>query len=191
MQKFPHGTNPTIMDQDLTRYLNDHLAGSSGALLLIQELADNHGATEAREFFLQLKEKVEADRSLLSDLLERIGQNPSALLQVAGGIAARIAGIKLMWEQVEPGKLGLFEALEMLALGVQGKRLLWVALREISVWFPEWNGIDFAELERQAILQRDDIEYCRIQAAKEILADAQRRSGNPDEADKTPQPTAP
>jgi hypothetical protein len=171
------------MDQDLNRYLNDHLAGSSGALLLIQELAESHGATDAREFFLQLKEKVEADRSLLADLLERIGQNPSSLLQVAGGIAARIAGIKLMWEQVEPGKLGLFEALEMLALGVQGKRLLWVALREISVWFPEWNGIDFEELERQAIQQRDDIEFWRIQAAMDILADMERRIAKPHHAD--------
>ena len=123
-------TFQNTMDQDLTRYLNDHLAGSSGAILLIQELAESHGSTEARGFFLDLMEKVEADRSLLADLLGRIGRNPSTLLQVAGGIAARIAGIKLMWEQVEPGKLGLFEALEMLALGVQGKRLLWVAIRQ-------------------------------------------------------------
>jgi hypothetical protein len=165
------------MDQELTRYLNDHLAGSSGALLLIQELADSHGAPDAREFFLHLKQKVEADRSLLEDLLERIGQNPSTLLQVAGGIAARIAGIKLMWEQVEPGKLGLFEALEMLALGVQGKRLLWVVLKEIAGWYPEWNGIDFTELEQQAIHQRDDIEFWRIQAAKDILVDVDRRIG--------------
>ncbi|MES2658006.1 MAG: hypothetical protein V4689_05280 [Verrucomicrobiota bacterium] len=165
------------MDQELTRYLNDHLAGSSGALLLIQELADHHDAPEARGFFLDLKEKVEADRSLLKELLERIGQSPSTLLQVAGGVAARIGGIKLMWEQIEPGKLGLFEALEMLALGVQGKRLLWVALGEITSWFPEWRDIDFAELELQAIQQRDDIELWRIEAALDILADVERRSG--------------
>lgn len=163
------------MDQELTRYLNDHLAGSSGALLLIQKLADNHDAPEARKYFLRLKEQVEADRSLLEELLERIGQKSSALLKMAGGIAARVGGIKLMWEQIEPGKLGLFEALEMLALGVQGKRLLWLALSEIAPMFPEWNGIAFAELELQAIQQRDNIEFWRIRAAMGILADADRR----------------
>lgn len=179
------------MDQDLTRYLNDHLAGSAGALLLIQKIADSHGVPEARKFFLDLKEKVEADRSLLEDLLDRIGRNPSALAEMAGGIAARIAGIKLMWEKVEPGKLGLFEALEMLALGVQGKRLLWVALTDNAAWFPEWKGIDFSKKERQAIQQRDDIEFWRIQAAKEILADVERRLGKPDKADQTPQLSTP
>ena len=165
------------MDHDIARYLNDHLAGSSGALLLIQELADSHEALEAREFFLQLKGKVEADRSFLEDLLKRIRRNPSAILKVAGKIAARIGGIKLMWEQIEPGQLGLFEGLEMLALGVHGKRLLWVSLREIVVWFPEWNGIDFAELEQQATQQRDSIEFWRLRAARDILADEERRAG--------------
>jgi hypothetical protein len=163
------------MDHSLTRYLNDHLAGSSGVILVVQILADSHDAFEAREFFNHLKEKVEADRAILEDLLERIGQNPSAFLQVVGGIAARIGDIKLIWEQVEPGKLGLFEALEMLALGVQGKLLLWVALSEIAPWFPEWNGIEFAELELQAIQQRDGIESWRLQVARDILVDVQRR----------------
>lgn len=162
------------MDKNLTRYLNDHLAGSSGALWLIQRLAESHHAPEAREFFLHLREKVEADRSLLEDLLARIGQKPSGFLKMAGGIIARLTSIKLRWEGIAPGKHGLLEALEMLALGVQGKRLLWVALEDIAVRFPEWNGIDFAEKERQAVQQRDAIEFWRIDAAKNSLCEAER-----------------
>lgn len=167
------------MDKNLTRYLNNHLAGSSVALLLIQELADSHDVPEARDFLLHLKKKVEADRALLEDLLQRIGKRPSALLKIAGEISARIVGFKLKWEQIKPGKLGLFEALEILAVGVQGKRLLWVALREIAAGFPEWNGIDFEELERQAIQQRDKIEFWRMQASRDILADGKRRTTGP------------
>jgi hypothetical protein len=114
---------------------------------------------------------------MLEDLFERIGQDPSALIKMAGGITARITSIKLMWEQIEPGKLGLFEALEMLALGVEGKRLLWGALREIAAWFPEWEGIDFDQLDLRAIQQRDGIEFWRIRAAKNILVDEERRTG--------------
>lgn len=166
------------MDHDITRYLNDHLAGSSGALLLIQKLVESHDEPDAREFFRDLRTKVEADRFLLEDLLERIGKEPSAFHKMAGGIASRFVGIKLMREQVEPGKLGLFEALEMLALGVQGKRLLWVALMEVADWFPEWEEIDFVELELQAIQQRDYIEFWRIQAALSILVVDERRHGS-------------
>ena len=166
-----------MKDKDLTRYLNDHLAGSSTALLLIQELADNHDADGARDSFLHLKEAVEADRSRLEDLFQRIGQDPSAVIQMAGSIAAKFTSIKLMWEQIEPGKLGLFEALELLALGVEGKRLLWGALREIAAWFPEWEGIDFDELDQRAIQQRSDIEFWRMRAARDIMADVDRRAG--------------
>lgn len=166
------------MDQELARYLHDHLAGSSGALLLIQELADNHEVPEARAFFSDLKRKVEADRALLEDLLEKIGKDRGTFFKVAGDVAARVGGIKLLWEGVEPGKLGMFEALEMLELGVQGKRLLWLALQEITAWFPEWQEYDFAGLELEAIEQRDGIEVWRIEASRDVLADAERRAGS-------------
>ncbi|RYD24318.1 MAG: hypothetical protein EOP88_00730 [Verrucomicrobiaceae bacterium] len=166
------------MDHELARYLHDHLAGSSGGLLLIQELAEKHDVPEAREFFVDLKGKVEADRDLLEDLLCRIGKDRGTFFKVVGDVAARVGGIKLLWEKVEPGKLGMFEALEMLAIGVQGKRLMWLALQEIAIWVPEWQGFDFASLELEAIRQRDGIEAWRIEAARDILADAERRTGS-------------
>lgn len=153
------------MDNELSRYLNDHLAGSSGALLLIQEIADKHDDPCAKAFFTDLKERVLEDRRLLEDILQRIDQAPSGFLKVAGGIAARVGGIKLMWEKVEPGRLGMFEALEMLALGVQGKRLLWIVMDLISQGYPEWESIDFRALELQAIEQRDGVEEWRQDAA--------------------------
>ncbi|RYD47362.1 MAG: hypothetical protein EOP85_05615, partial [Verrucomicrobiaceae bacterium] len=78
------------MDQELARYLHDHLAGSSGALLLLQELADNHDVPEAQEFFRDLKLKVESDRALLEELLNRIGKDRGTFFKVAGDVAARV-----------------------------------------------------------------------------------------------------
>jgi hypothetical protein len=105
------------MDKELERYLNDHLAGSSAALILIQEIADKSDDPDAKSFFRELKEEVEADRMLLGELQKSIGKEPSAVLKAAGNIAARVGGLKLMWEGIKPGSLGMFEALEMLALG--------------------------------------------------------------------------
>ena len=167
-----------IMDHSLSRYLNDHLAGSSGALLLIQEICDKHDIPEAVEFFRDLKIKVSEDRLLLEELLKKVDQEPSLMMKAAGGVAARVGGLKLMWEKVEPGQLGMFEALEMLAIGIQGKRMLWMVLHEISTWFPEWDGVDFRSLELEAIEQRDGVDAWRIEAAADALVSPERKIGH-------------
>jgi len=164
------------MDQELERYLNDHLAGSSGALLLIDEIAEKSDNPDAERFFRELKEKVQEDRTLLGKLQKAINKEPSTVLKAAGSIAARVGGLKLMWEGIKPGSLGMFEALEMLALGVQGKRLLWLVMQEIQPLFPEWSNYDFADLELEAIRQRDGVEAWRIEAAKESLISEERRA---------------
>lgn len=164
------------MEQQLERYLNDHLAGSAGAIVMIQNFVDTLEDPEARAFFSKLKASVESDRELLRRLLDTAGLKPSALLNATGDLTARVGFLKLMWEGFEPGKLGLFEGLEMLALGVQGKRLLWLALQEISAWYPEWNDVDFKKLEMEAITQRDGVEFWRIEAARDVLPSIERRA---------------
>ena len=117
-----------------------------------------------------MKEEVQGDCDLLEEMLRAAGMKSSTVLKVAGGVTARVGLLKLMWEGLEPGRLGMFEALEMLALGVQGKRLLWLAMQEIAPGYPEWNEYDFFDLERRAIEQRDGIEEWRIEAALVSLA---------------------
>jgi hypothetical protein len=163
------------MSQELERYLNDHLAGSSGALLLIGHLIETAETAEARDFFGNLRDEVAADQKLLEQLLESAAMKTSATLKIAGEVTGRVGLLKLMWEGFQPGELGRFEALEMLAIGIQGKRLLWLALAEISPWFPEWREFNFAALELQAISQRDEVEKWRIKAAVEALPDVERR----------------
>lgn len=165
------------MDQNLLRYLNDHLAGSSGAIGLIQNLASSAELSEEARYFRSLEKKVEADRGLLKELIGRLGESSSSLLETAGSITGAAGRLKLIWEGMEPGGLGRFEALEVLSLGIQGKRLLWLAMAEIAGNIPEWNGINFADLELDAIDQRDSVEARRIEAAAEALLDIERRSG--------------
>ena len=70
---------------------------------------------------------------------------------------------------MEVGELGMFQALEMLALGIQGKQLLWVVLNEIASQSPEWSNTNFAELGLEAIAQRDEIEIRRLEHGREAL----------------------
>ncbi|MEK7951784.1 hypothetical protein [Luteolibacter soli] len=162
------------MDHELQRYLNDHLAGSAGAVKLIDDLASRQEDPGEAEFFRALREKVEADRVQLRELLDRAGLEESTALQVAGKLTAGVSQLKLKWEGMEPGELGMLEALEMLALGIQGKRMLWVMLGELAPAFPEWEGVRFADLELEAIRQRDAVEERRVRCGRDSLVDAGR-----------------
>lgn len=164
------------MDDALLRYLNDHLAGSAGAIGLIQKLASSAEDPADAGFFRQLEQKVEADRDLLNDLIARLGENSSSMLQVAGTITGAAGRLKLKWEGMDPGQLGRFEAIEMLALGIQGKRMLWRMLKEIAPFVAEWENIDFTLLEMEAIDQRDAVENLRLEGGNDALLDPKRRA---------------
>jgi hypothetical protein len=164
------------MDDSLLRYLNDHLAGSTGAIGLIEKLATTAEDAGEASFFRELQQAVESDRDLLKDLIARLGEHSSTVLQAAGSITGAASRLKLNWEGMEPGRLGRFEAMEVLALGIQGKRLLWFILEELAPFVPEWKDIDFAELELQAIEQRDAVESLRLEAGTDVLLDPTRRA---------------
>lgn len=158
----------------MEHYLNDHLAGATGAISLIGDVADRQEESAERLFYLDLKDQVSSDRDLLKELIRRAGMEEKILTWIAGDISARVGKLKLMWDGLEPAKLGQFEALEMLALGIQGKRLLWTVLGEVAPLYPEWEGIDFAALARDAKTQRDAVEQRRIRSGCETLPAPER-----------------
>jgi hypothetical protein len=164
------------MDSDIARYLNDHLAGSSSALLLIRELGERHHEPAARAFFSDLHNQCSKDREVIHGLLSSLGEETDKVTEIAAGAATRTGGLKLLWEKIETGRLGMFEALEILAIGVQGKKLLWAVCHELSPVYPEWNQYDFAGLEMEAILQRDGVEKWRKRAAADMLLQEERMS---------------
>jgi hypothetical protein len=153
------------------RYLNDHLAGSCGALRLLDDLAGRQGDPSGREFFLALKGRIEADQKLLRELLAQAGMEESGMLQAAGSLTASAGRVKLLWEGFEPGKLGMFEALEMLALGIQGKRLLWRVLADVGSGVAGWEHVRFVDLEQDAVRQRDAVEERRMAEGRACLLD--------------------
>ncbi|MCW1886031.1 hypothetical protein OKA04_14935 [Luteolibacter flavescens] len=163
------------MDEKLNRYLNEHLGGSAGAVGLIRSLTSSARDAEEAAFFNDLEHKVEKDRAILKDLISRLGESSSSLLEVAGSITGAASRLKLNWDGMEPGCLGRFEGMEVLALGIQGKRLLWVMMAELAPFISEWGGVDFAGLELEAIAQRDAVEKRRVEAGVDALLEVARR----------------
>jgi hypothetical protein len=167
------------MKDETLRYLNDHLAGSAGALHLVDQIAQGMPAGTDTRFFEDLKRSIGQDRRILERLIELLGAESSSASKVMGAIAGRIGWLKLAWEGLKPGKLGMFEALELLALGIHGKHLLWKALISVQDRFPHWDDLNFESLNRDAVRQRDAVEEFRLQAAARSLGPADEEHLNP------------
>jgi hypothetical protein len=143
----------------LTTYLDDHLAGARAALALIDRLEpDPRDGLD----LVSLHRDVEDDREVLVALLESLGEGPNRLKQAAGWIGEMLSRPKLADDEA----LGRLEALELLSLGILGKRELWRALAAIREEDPRLAGISFDRLDARAVDQYERVERARLAWAR-------------------------
>jgi hypothetical protein len=137
-------------ENQVSIYLNDHLAGANAGVELARRVAPGEVAQE-----------IEEDRAVLLEVMQRlsVGRDP---VRVALGWGTE----KML--RLKPG--GRFEDLEALSLGVEGKLALWTALQQALGDDPRLRGIEFEPLMARARSQRRRIEQQRLDAVAEALA---------------------
>ena len=155
--------------KELDSYLNDHLAGSVGALELIAHWAKLCRGKALGEFFTDLEAEISADQDTLRDLMRCLGVEESKMRQAGAWTAEKLGLARFAIAGVEPGGLGLVLALEGLIMGIAGKKLLWRALGAANL--PKAEAFDFKELQRRAEEQIGRTEAERIRAARRAFAD--------------------
>ena len=148
----------------LEKYLNEHLAGSSAAIRLLETLS--HGNPSYQSACRTLKHGITRNRRTLEGLLDQAGFKRSLMMECAARLMSEIALLRFRMNGLNAGQLGLLEALEALELGVQGQLILWRGLRNRSGAVKEWEGTDFAALENSAAEQRATVEALRLEAVK-------------------------
>ena len=158
------------MSDNLTTYLNDHLAGATAGLELVEALRDQHADEPLGRFAAQLSSEIEADRHTLEELAERVGPGGSPLKEAGAWLAEKVSRLKL--GRPAAGELGTFEALEALALGILGKKALWDALEAAASQDPRLSGLKFGELSRRAQAQHARVEDERLTTARTALRPA-------------------
>jgi hypothetical protein len=94
----------------------------------------------------------------------------STIRKTGGSIAERLAELKLAIDDDAKGGLRRLERLEALAIGVDGKIALWLALEEAALSNTELRGIDYDRLKQRGRDQRARLETLRLEAAREALA---------------------
>lgn len=154
--------------ESLSAYLNDHLAGSIGAIEMMERaIKENAGNLLGRRLDEMLKE-IRKDQTVVQNLIERVGSKENPLKKAGAWLAEKAGRVKLGGAD-EPGELARLEVLETLAMGVQGKRALWRALRVAADKHPILRELDLDLLERRAVEQHDRVEEWRLDAAREVL----------------------
>jgi hypothetical protein len=153
--------------QYLETYLNDHLAGSMGALDLLKRLEAADG--NMTQSLIELRVDVEEDQRELKSLMARLNVKESYTRQIGGWLAEKVVELKMCLD--DPGmSLRLLESLEAIALGIDGKLALWRALGAAAEDCAALRVLSYEHLAERAIDQRRRVESLRLQAVKLVLA---------------------
>lgn len=129
-------------------YLKDHLAGSvAGRELAARTMPD-------------IALEIEEDQIILESLMGELGISPTRSKGFALWLAEKLSRPK----QPE----GLF-ALEMLALGIQGKIALWRALEQVADTEPHVGALDLDHLIQRAEHQFAEVERERLRKADQLF----------------------
>jgi hypothetical protein len=158
------------MSESLVTYLNDHLAGAQVAVQLLESMRNQNDDQEFRQFASVLLPEIQADNQTLRRIAEKIGSGPSGIKQAGGWLLEKAARLKL--GHTGSRNFELFQSMELLALGVQGKLSLWKALRTASGQDARLGGYDFESLIWRAQKQYDEVESQRLKLAQSVLSPA-------------------
>jgi hypothetical protein len=154
---------------DLGDYLNDHLAGSVGALELLDRLVETYEGKPLERFFRDLREDIRQDQEQLKELIAKLGIAESAARKAGAWFVEKLSRPKIDIGDGEKPEIGLFVGLEALVLGITGKRSLWRALHAASRTMPALARLDYSGLEKRAIEQCERVEARRLELARSIF----------------------
>jgi hypothetical protein len=153
---------------NLTTYLNDHLAGSVVALELLGHMIHQQRGTTGEQMLDEIRREVEEDQKTLRGLLREVGGKVSRVRQAAAWLTEKLGRAKLQLDDPGSGDFEMLEALETLALGIQGKAALWRALAAARL--SQARQLDLTDLEQRALKQFQQVEDMRLQSARAALS---------------------
>jgi hypothetical protein len=155
--------------EDLSDYLNDHLAGSIAALELLDRMIEACEGKSLERFLRQLRDDIHQDQEKLKELIEKVGLSESTVRKAGAWIAEKLTRPKIDLGDGSKEEMGVFLALEALLLGITGKRSLWRALQAASKEVPALARLDYSGLEKRAIEQCEQVEARRLEIARLVF----------------------
>ena len=157
-------------NEQIATYLNDHLSGSVVALELLEHLETVHADTSLARLLVALRKEITADRQELELLMSRLKITQSLTRKATAWLAEKTTEIKLQLDDPGNGALRLLETFEILSLGIEGKRGMWLALAAASENAVILRSVDYRRFVKRAEEQRQRVEVMRLEVAKKALS---------------------
>jgi hypothetical protein len=159
-----------VASKAIELYLNDHLGGATLGVNLADQIAELAEGTPLAEIMSSLHAEIEQDRETLVGLMDRMDVTRNPVKQATGWLAETASRLKFSGLSSGEREYGIFMALETMALGVLGKKCLWVALRGAD--HPALGDVDLDALAARASEQHAILERERLAAGKRALGGA-------------------
>jgi hypothetical protein len=148
----------------LAIYLNDHLAGATLGVELARRLrASNRDDPEFGPALTEVCAEIEADRETLKAVMDRLEIGQSKLKPLAAMLGERLGRLKLNGRLWGYSLLSRLDELELLQIGVAGKRRLWRALEHTHTG--DLSSFDLGALAERATGQLRRLEALHLKAA--------------------------
>ena len=161
------------MGDDLLRiYMNDQLALGVGWRELARRAQRNNAGTELGAVLARVADGIAEDVSTFETMMRRLDFSRSPVKPALATVAERVGRLKLNGRLRGYSPLSRFLELDFLALGIDGKKLLWANLRDLAGLAARLPDVDFDALIERAERQRAEIEPFRQEAAREAFATA-------------------
>ena len=157
------------MNELLRIYMNDQLALG----VLWREVAERtrreNSGTELGDALSIVATGIAEDVDTFASIMRRLELPRNPVKTSAAVAAERVARLKLNGRLRGYSPLSRFVELDFLAMGIDGKKLLWSNLRDLAGLAERLPDVDFDALIARAEQQRAAIEPFRARAGAEAL----------------------
>ncbi len=153
----------------LAIYLNDQLALGLGWRELARRARGANEGTPLGEALERVASGIAEDVETFEGIMERLGIGRDRLKPPLAIAAERLGRLKLNGQLRGYSPLSRFVELDILAMGIEGKKILWANLRDFAELHRRLPSVDFEGLIERAGRQRAQLEPFRAQAGRDAF----------------------
>ena len=157
--------------EHLATYLNDHLGGAATGVEMARRLAEESRHEPDGPDLARIADAIAEDRETLRGLVEKLGASANPVKQAVGWVAEKAQRLGVSEILTRNAALTRMLQAETLSLGIEGKRNLWLALREVVATHPPLAELDLAALAERAREQRERVEAYRLAMARRAFSE--------------------
>lgn len=156
-------------DRYLRIYMNDQLALGIAWREVARRAQGENDGTPLGEALRRVATGIAEDVETFEAMMDRLGYGRDRVKTAAATVAERLGRFKLNGRVRGYSPLSRFAELDLLAMGIEGKKILWANLRDLGGLSRRLPDVDFDDLIRRAHAQREELEPFRARAGRETF----------------------